>query len=45
MLAKAIAELTGASLGFLTEAANSVGGTVAGAFPRKAGLHARAMLA
>ena len=45
VLAKAIAELTGASLGFLTEAANSVGGTVAGAFPRKAGLHARAMLA
>jgi len=44
-LAKAIAELTGASLGFLTEAANSVGGTVAGTFPRKSGLHARAMLA
>jgi NADH-quinone oxidoreductase subunit G len=44
-LAKAIAESTGASLGFLTEAANSVGGTVAGAFPRKAGLHAGAMLA
>jgi NADH-quinone oxidoreductase subunit G len=44
-LAKAIAELTGASLGFLTEAANSVGGTVAGAFPRKSGLHAAAMLA
>ncbi|HEV8257210.1 MAG TPA: NADH-quinone oxidoreductase subunit NuoG, partial [Casimicrobiaceae bacterium] len=44
-LAKAIAELTGASLGFLTEAANSVGGTVAGVFPRKAGLHAGAMLA
>jgi NADH-quinone oxidoreductase subunit G len=44
-LAKAIAELTGASLGFLTEAANSVGGTVAGAFPRKSGLHATAMLA
>ena len=45
VLAKAIAELTGASLGFLTEAANSVGGTVAGAFPRKAGLDAQAMLA
>jgi NADH-quinone oxidoreductase subunit G len=44
-LAKAIAELTGASLGFLTEAANSIGGTVAGAFPRKSGLHATAMLA
>ena len=44
-LAKAIAEQTGAALGFLTEAANSVGGTVAGAFPRKSGLHARAMVA
>jgi NADH-quinone oxidoreductase subunit G len=44
-LAKAIAELTGAALGFLTEAANSIGGTVAGVFPRKAGLHAGAMLA
>jgi NADH-quinone oxidoreductase subunit G len=44
-LAKTIAELTGARLGFLTEAANSVGGTVAGAYPRNAGLHAAAMLA
>jgi NADH-quinone oxidoreductase subunit G len=44
-LAKVIAELTGAQLGFLTEAANSVGGTVAGAYPRKTGLHAAAMLA
>ncbi|MDQ2964099.1 MAG: NADH-quinone oxidoreductase subunit NuoG [Pseudomonadota bacterium] len=44
-LAKAIAESTGAALGFLTEAANSIGGTVAGAFPRKAGLDARAMFA
>jgi len=44
-LATAIAEFTGAKLGFLTEAANSVGGTVAGAYPRKTGLHAAAMLA
>jgi NADH-quinone oxidoreductase subunit G len=44
-LAQAIAELTGATLGFLTEAANSIGGTVAGAFPRKGGLNAAAMLA
>jgi NADH-quinone oxidoreductase subunit G len=44
-LAAALAELTGAKLGFLTEAANSVGGTVAGAYPRKTGLHAAAMLA
>ncbi len=43
-LCKAIADLTGATLGFLTEAANSVGGTVAGAYPRKTGLHAAAML-
>jgi NADH-quinone oxidoreductase subunit G len=44
-LAQAIAGLTGATLGFLTEAANSIGGTVAGAYPRKDGLHAAAMLA
>ena len=44
-LAQAIAELTGATLGFLTEAANSIGGTIAGAFPRKGGLNAAAMLA
>jgi NADH-quinone oxidoreductase subunit G len=44
-LAKALAELTGAKLGFFTEAANSVGGTVAGVYPRKSGLNAAAMLA
>ncbi len=44
-LAQAIAELTGATLGFLTEAANSIGGTIAGAFPRTGGLNAAAMLA
>jgi NADH-quinone oxidoreductase subunit G len=44
-LAQTIAEATGATLGFLTEAANSIGGTLAGAFPRQSGLNARAMLA
>jgi NADH-quinone oxidoreductase subunit G len=44
-LAHAIAEATGATLGFLTEAANSIGGTLAGAFPRQGGLNAAAMLA
>ncbi|HEX8010750.1 MAG TPA: NADH-quinone oxidoreductase subunit NuoG [Casimicrobiaceae bacterium] len=44
-LAQAIAELTGATLGFLTEAANSIGGTIAGAFPRNGGRNAAAMLA
>ena len=44
-LAQAIAAATAATLGFLTEAANSVGGTIAGAFPRKGGLDAAAMLA
>jgi NADH-quinone oxidoreductase subunit G len=44
-LAQAIASSTGAGLGFLTEAANSVGGTIAGAFPRQGGLNAAAMIA
>jgi NADH-quinone oxidoreductase subunit G len=44
-LAQALAELTGARLGFLTEAANSIGGHVAQALPRQGGLDARAMLA
>ncbi len=44
-LAQAIAESTGATLGFFTEAANSIGGTIAGAFPRQGGLNAAAMLA
>src|SRR5205823_5516677 len=43
-LAQALAELTGARLGFLTEAANSVGGYVAQALPRQGGLNAQAML-
>jgi len=44
-LAQALAELTGARMGFLTEAANSVGGHLADALPRHGGLDARAMLA
>jgi NADH-quinone oxidoreductase subunit G len=46
-LAQSLAELTGARVGFLTEAANSVGGHVAQALPREGGggLDARAMLA
>ncbi|MEO8739379.1 MAG: NADH-quinone oxidoreductase subunit NuoG [Casimicrobiaceae bacterium] len=44
-LAQALAEMTGARMGFLTEAANSVGGHVAEALPRQGGLDARAMLA
>ena len=43
-LAQALAEITGAKLGILTEAANSVGGYIAGALPRNGGLHAQAML-
>jgi NADH-quinone oxidoreductase subunit G len=43
-LCAALAELTGAKLGFLTEAANSVGAHVAGALPRADGLNAQAML-
>src|SRR4030095_14224840 len=44
-LAQALAELTGATLGCLMEAANSVGGYVAGALPESDGLNAHAMLA
>jgi NADH-quinone oxidoreductase subunit G len=46
-LAQALARLTGARFGFLGEAANSVGGYLAGAVPfasATAGLNARAML-
>ncbi len=43
-LAQALAEITGAKLGCLTEAANSVGGYVAGALPQAGGLDAQAML-
>jgi NADH-quinone oxidoreductase subunit G len=44
-LAQSLAELTGARVGFLTEAANSVGGHVAQALPRQGGMDAQAMLA
>jgi NADH-quinone oxidoreductase subunit G len=44
-LAQAIADATGARLGFLGEAANSVGGWIAGALPSGAGRDARAMVA
>jgi NADH-quinone oxidoreductase subunit G len=43
-LTQALAEITGATLGCLTEAANSVGGYIAGALPQSGGLDARAML-
>ncbi len=47
-LAQALADIAGAKLGCLTEAANSVGGYVADALPRstaESGLNARAMIA
>jgi NADH-quinone oxidoreductase subunit G len=43
-LAQSLAELTGARLGFLTEAANSVGGYLASALPGADGLNAATML-
>jgi NADH-quinone oxidoreductase subunit G len=43
-LAQALAALTGAKLGCLSEAANSVGGYLADALPRSGGLDAQAML-
>jgi NADH-quinone oxidoreductase subunit G len=43
-LAQSLAELTGARLGFLTEAANSVGGHLAFALPGPRGLNAAEML-
>ncbi|CAG2130264.1 NADH-quinone oxidoreductase subunit NuoG [Cupriavidus numazuensis] len=43
-LAQWIATETGAKLGFLTEAANTVGGYVAGALPKQGGANAQAML-
>ena len=44
-LAQALADMTGARIGFLTETANAVGGHVAQALPRQGGLNAQAMLA
>jgi len=43
-LAQWIANATGAKLGFLTEAANTVGGYLAGALPQNGGANAQAML-
>ncbi len=43
-LAQALASITGASLGVLTEAANTVGGYVAAALPQHGGRNAQAML-
>ena len=43
-LAQELARLTGARQGFLTEAANSVGGHVARALPLRGGMNAQAML-
>ena len=43
-LAQALAEVTGAKLGFLGEAANSVGGHIAGAVPAAGGKNAAQML-
>jgi len=44
-LVQCLAELTGATQGFLTEAANSVGAHLAQAMPQSGGLDAQAMLA
>jgi NADH-quinone oxidoreductase subunit G len=43
-LAQLLAELTDATLGFLTDAANTVGAHLAGARPQSGGMNARAML-
>jgi len=43
-LAQQLSELTGATLGFLTEAANTVGAHLARARPQSGGMNARAML-
>ncbi|MBS0321444.1 MAG: NADH-quinone oxidoreductase subunit G [Proteobacteria bacterium] len=44
-LAQALADATGATLGCLTEAANSLGAEIAGARPQAGGLNAQKMLA
>jgi NADH-quinone oxidoreductase subunit G len=44
-LAQLLAEATGATLGFLTEAANTVGARLAGALPQSGGMNVQAMLA
>ncbi|MCC6196155.1 MAG: NADH-quinone oxidoreductase subunit G [Burkholderiales bacterium] len=44
-LAQRVADATGATLGFLTEAANTVGAYLAGALPQSGGMNVQAMLA
>jgi NADH-quinone oxidoreductase subunit G len=44
-LAQELGQLTGATQGFLTEAANSVGGHIARATPQRGGMNAKTMLA
>ena len=44
-LAQELARATGAKQGFLTEAANSVGGHIARALPQRGGMNAQSMLA
>jgi len=44
-LAQALASIMGATVGFLTEAANTVGAYVAGALPQSGGMNVQAMLA
>lgn len=44
-IAQLVAEATGATLGFLPDAANTVGAHLAGALPQSGGMHVQAMLA
>ncbi|MFO1324848.1 MAG: NADH-quinone oxidoreductase subunit NuoG [Burkholderiales bacterium] len=44
-IAQLLAQATGATLGFLTEAANTVGAHLAGALPQSGGMNMQAMLA
>jgi NADH-quinone oxidoreductase subunit G len=44
-IAQLVAQATGATLGFLPEAANSVGACIAGALPQSGGMNVQAMLA
>jgi NADH-quinone oxidoreductase subunit G len=44
-IAQLVAQTTGATLGFLPEAANTVGAYIAGALPQSGGMHVQAMLA
>jgi NADH-quinone oxidoreductase subunit G len=44
-MAQLVADATGATLGFLPDAANTVGAYIAGALPQSGGMHVQAMLA